>query len=104
MSESKRKSFAEKRAELMKNPKFVAAYESVREEYQLASAMIHARKQAGLTQAQVAERMGVDQSYVAKLESGKRMPPTKTLQSYAKATGTHLRIAFEANPGQQAHP
>ena len=40
---------------------------------------------AGLTQAEVAERMGTTQSVVARLESGARMPSVNTLLKFAKA-------------------
>jgi transcriptional regulator with XRE-family HTH domain len=48
-----------------------------------------------LTQQQVAQRMNTTQSAVARLESGHSVPSTKTLQNFAKATGTRLRITFE---------
>ena len=59
-----------------------------------AKAMIAARAKAGLTQAQLASRMGTTQSVVARWESGKSLPSTRTLQSFAKATDTKLCITF----------
>jgi len=47
---------------------------------------------AGLRQAQVAERMQSTQPAIARLESGGRIPSTRTLQRYARATGHRLRI------------
>ena len=46
-------------------------------------------------QEQVAQAMGTTQAVVARLESGKTMPSTRTLERFAKATGTKLRIRFE---------
>ena len=79
----------------MKNPKFVEEYEALEEEFALASALIQARADAEMTQEQVAQAMGTTQAVVARLESGKVMPSTRTLERFAKATGTKLRIRFE---------
>jgi ribosome-binding protein aMBF1 (putative translation factor) len=79
----------------MKNPKFVEEYEALEEEFALASALIKARGDADMTQEQVAQTMGTTQAVVARLESGKTMPSTRTLERFAKATRTKLRIRFE---------
>ena len=55
-------------------------------EFEIARALIAARARAGLTQAQVAARMGTTPSVVPRLESG-RLPSIRTLERYAKATG-----------------
>lgn len=81
--------------EWFKDPEFVAAYDALEEEFALASALIGARARADLTQEQLAERMGTTQAAIARLESGRIMPTTRTLERYAKATGTRLRISFE---------
>jgi ribosome-binding protein aMBF1 (putative translation factor) len=81
--------------EWMKDPKFREAYDALEEEFALAEAFIRARAQADLTQEQVAERMGTTQAVIARLESGRVKPSTRTLERFAKATGTRLRIAFE---------
>ena len=78
-----------------KDPKYVAAYESLEEEFALASAMIQARGNAEMTQEQVAKAMGTTQAVIARLESGKVLPSTRTLERFAKATRTRLRISFE---------
>lgn len=81
--------------EWRKNPEYVKAYDALEEEFALAEAFIQARAQADLTQEQVAERMGTTQAVIARLESGRVKPSTRTLERFAKATGTRLRIAFE---------
>ena len=82
--------------EWRKDPAYVAAYESLEEEFTLASSMIAARVNAGLTQAQLAERMHTTQAVIARLESGRVKPSTRTLERIAEATGMKLRITFEA--------
>ena len=78
-----------------KDPKYVAAYDALEAEFALASALIKARSEAEMTQEQVAEAMGTTQAVVARLESGKVLPSTRTLERFAKATRTRLRISFE---------
>ena len=78
-----------------KDPQYVAAYESMAEEFGLASALIEARSNADMTQAQVAKAMGTTQAVIARLESGRVLPSTRTLERFAKATRTRLRIRFE---------
>ena len=78
-----------------RDPDYLKGYEEMRPEFELARALIAARSQAGLTQAQLAARMETSQSVVSRLESGQAHPSTKTLERIARATGTRLRIAFE---------
>jgi ribosome-binding protein aMBF1 (putative translation factor) len=80
--------------EWMKDPEFRAAYDALEDEFALARAMIRARGKSELTQAEVAARMGTTQAVVARLESGRVMPSTRTLKRFAEATGTKLRIGF----------
>lgn len=77
-----------------KDPRYVAAYNALEEEFDLASSMIKARAAADMTQEQVARAMGTTQAVVARLESGKVLPSTRTLERFAKATKTRLRISF----------
>ncbi|MBW8308360.1 MAG: helix-turn-helix transcriptional regulator [Candidatus Paracaedibacteraceae bacterium] len=65
-----------------------------RVEYEIALELIKARKQSGLTQEEVALRMGTTQSVIARLESGKAVPSIKTLAKYAQATGKHLHLSL----------
>jgi transcriptional regulator with XRE-family HTH domain len=56
-----------------------------------------------MTQEQVAQAMGATQAAVARMESGKTLPSTRTLARFAKATRTRLRINFEPiKPGRLA--
>ena len=56
--------------------------------------MIIARRDAKLTQAELAERIGTTQSAIARLEAGRVSPSIATLQRYAEATGHQLRVGF----------
>jgi ribosome-binding protein aMBF1 (putative translation factor) len=79
----------------IKNPKYKIEYEKLAPEFEVAGAIIEARTKAGLTQAQLAERMKTTQSVIARLEGGRVNPSTETLERLARATGSRLKIDFE---------
>jgi ribosome-binding protein aMBF1 (putative translation factor) len=84
--------------EWLKDPAHKAAYDALEDEFALAGALIEARSKADMTQEQVAAAMGTTQTVIARLESGRTMPSTRTLERFAKATGMRLRISFEPKP------
>ena len=79
----------------MKDADYRKAHKELAPEFALARAVIEARSSAALTQAQLARRMKTTQSVIARLESGRTLPSTKTLERLAKATGTRLTITFK---------
>ena len=78
-----------------KDPEYRAEYERLGSEFALARALIEARTRARLTQSELAERMATTQSVVARLESGRVCPSTRTLEKVARATGTRFRIHLD---------
>ena len=78
-----------------RDPAYREAYDALDTEFTLTRSLIEARLAAGLTQAQLAERMETTQSVVARLEGGQGNPSTRTLEALARSTGTRLRISFE---------
>lgn len=81
--------------ELVDRPGVRAEVERIeREESALLDALLKARQEAGLSQAQVAERMGTQAPAVARLEralaTGKHSPSVSTLRKYVKACGKRL--------------
>jgi ribosome-binding protein aMBF1 (putative translation factor) len=87
--------FDELHTKLMKNPAYRKEYDALEEEFALIAEVAKARQRAGLSQAQLAKRMKTTQSAVARLESGRGKPSTRTLSRFAKATGHRLKISFE---------
>lgn len=86
-------------AKMMENPAVRAEVERLeREEMPMLDVILKARKEAGLTQAQVAERMGTKAAAVARLENalitGKPSPSLSTLRKYAAALGKKLEVRF----------
>ncbi|MBF3415609.1 helix-turn-helix domain-containing protein [Burkholderia pseudomallei] len=75
-----------------------AVYDALEDEYSALRAILAARQEAGLTQAQVAERMGTTASAVSRLEaslsSERHSPSFATLRKYAAACGKRLVISF----------
>lgn len=79
----------------MKDPNYRREYEAMEEEFALIAEVAKARARAGLSQAELARRMKTTQSTIARLESGRGQPSTRTLDRFAKATGHRLKISFE---------
>ena len=79
----------------LKDPWYRKEYQAAEEEFALAAAVMKARNRAGLSQAELARRMRTTQSTIARLESGRGRPSTRTLDRFAKATGHRLKITFE---------
>ncbi|MBR8174590.1 MULTISPECIES: helix-turn-helix domain-containing protein [Burkholderia] len=87
------------RERALSDPKVRAEYDRLnREEFALLDAMLAARRAAGLSQADVAERMGTKAPAVTRLEralaTGQHSPSIDTLRKYAAACGKKLVISF----------
>ncbi len=91
------KPFAELAAKWRRDPAFIAAEKEIEWEWLLALEVARARARSGLTQEQIAQRMGTTQSAVARLESGRSKPSMRTLERYAAATGSKVRVMLEAS-------
>lgn len=76
-----------------------AEFDKLEEEFVILDEFLKARAAAGMSQAEIAERMGTTQSAVARLESGrgKHSPSLATLSKYARALGyrVDLRLVKE---------
>lgn len=70
------------------------AYVALEDEFAFLDEVLKARAESGLTQAEVAERVGTTQSAIARLESAepKHSPSIATLQRYATALGYRLEV------------
>ena len=82
------------KAKALSHPEVRAEYERLEEEFAFLDQFLRARAAAGLTQAQVAERIGTTQSAIARLESGagRRQPSLATLRKYARAVGCRIEL------------
>ena len=90
-------------AEWMGDPKFKKAYDALEGEFQLLKEMLRARKRAGLTQQEVADKMGTKAPAIARLESttadSKSSPSLNTLRKYAQAVGCTLEVHLKPIAG-----
>ncbi len=84
--------------EALKKQSVREEYEALTPEFNLLREMLKARNDAGLSQADVAERMGTKAPAITRLESsltsGRHSPSIATLKKYAEAVGCHLEIKF----------
>jgi transcriptional regulator with XRE-family HTH domain len=79
----------------LKVPGYQEAYAQSQAEFELARQLIEARTQSGLSQEEIASRMGTSQSAIARLESGNSHPSMRTLSRYAKATNCEISIRLQ---------
>ena len=80
-----------------KDPAVKAEYDALEPEFSIIHAMIDARKASGLTQKQLAEKTGIAQADISKLENGNANPSLRTLQRLAEGMGMHIRLEFVPN-------
>ena len=78
----------------MKDPAFKAEYDALEPEFSIIQAMIDARKASGLTQQQLAEKTGIAQADISKLENGSANPSLRTLRRLAAVMGMQLKLEF----------
>ncbi len=78
-----------------------ASYDALEPEFMLLRELLQARQKAGMSQADVAKKMGTKAPAVTRLEtsltSGKHSPSIATLKKYAQALGCHLEIKLVSN-------
>lgn len=96
--------YGEHVAEMEANdPAFRAERERLRPQFEFRKALIGARIAAGLTQKQLADRMGTSQAAIARLESGTRIPSVDTLYRLAVILGVDFTITPEEPLGVRPH-
>jgi predicted transcriptional regulator len=88
--------FKEFMAKSLTDPDVKREFDALEQEFAIASELIRARARAGLSQAELAERMGTSQSAIARLESGQTLPSTKTLLRFAEATRSKVELRLTA--------
>lgn len=86
---------ADLKVEFLKTPENRAVYNALGPEFGLTRQLIAARAASGLSQAQVAERMGTRQSEVSRIESARQNISIAKLARYAQAVGAKLDIRLD---------
>lgn len=100
-----RKDLRQFKARALSRPEVKREYERLAEEFEFLDEILKARASAGLTQADVAARIGTTQSAVARLESSdaRHSPSIATLQRYASALGYRLQVRLVKGQGLRRH-
>jgi predicted transcriptional regulator len=81
-------------AQQMEDPTFAAEYEAQRPEYEAIRAVIAARLACNMTQKELAEKTGIRQSNISRIENGSASPTIDTLARIAAGLGKQLKIDF----------
>ena len=91
----------ELKAKALSNPKVKDEYDGLAPEFSLLRGMLLARENSGLSQAEIALRMGTKAPAITRLESsltsGKHSPSLATLKKYAEAVNCHIEIKLVHN-------
>ena len=92
---------SELKAKALQKAAVKAAYDSLEPEFSLLGELLKARQKAGMSQAEIAKKMGTKAPAITRLESslgsGKHSPSISTLKKYANALGYHLKIQLVAD-------
>jgi ribosome-binding protein aMBF1 (putative translation factor) len=88
------KSYSRVRKELLRNKRIKKTYDELGPEFELIQMIIEKRTNRGLTQAQLAKKVGTKQSAISRLEGGASNPSLVFLLKLAKALGVELRVSL----------
>ena len=78
-----------------KEADYKKAFDAYSAEFELAHQLIETRIKSGLSQEELAQKMGTSQSSIARLESGASLPSIRTLMKFAEATDSEFQISFK---------
>lgn len=90
------KSYTNFKKQLLKDKKVQEAYSALEPEFAIAKAVIEKRLESGLTQSQLAVKIGTKQSAISRLESGNYNPSISFLEKVAKALKLNLVISLSS--------
>lgn len=88
------RNFEDLKKELLQDPEFKKEYDALELEYSIITQVIQKRLEKGLTQKQLADKIGTKQSAIARLEGGTTNPSVAFLKKVARALGSKLQISF----------
>ncbi len=88
------KTLKEYKDEQLKDSSFAKEYEAIQPEMDVIRAIVEARMSQNMTQKELAERTGINQADISKLENGTRNPSVNLLKRLADGMGMVLKIEF----------
>jgi transcriptional regulator with XRE-family HTH domain len=89
------------RDQVLADPDVKTEYDALEAEFNLAKQVIALRKASGLSQREFAERVGIKQPQLARIEAGKQVPKLETLTKLAAGAGYTLEVHFVAPKGKR---
>lgn len=94
-------SYKEYKEKAFLNPEVKAEYDVLQPEYDLIQAMIDARISQNITQKELAERTGITQADISRIENGTRNPSLAMVKRIAEGLGMQLRLEFVPAPAKR---
>lgn len=94
LKDRKYRDFNEFLKESLRNPTIKVEYDKLQPEFAMIQAVIDARVKRGVTQKELAQKIGTKQSVISRLESGRANPSVAFLKKLAQALNSHLEIRF----------
>ena len=94
-------SYKEYKEKVLKNPEIKAEYDALEAEYDIIQAMIDARNKQHITQKELAERTGITQADISRIENGTRNPSLAMLKRIAEGLGMSLKLEFVPTAAKQ---
>lgn len=79
---------------MLEQPDFQGEYEKLQPEFEIMKVLIEARTKQNMTQKELAERSGIRQSNISRIEKGASSPNISTLQKLAEGLGMNLQVRF----------
>jgi transcriptional regulator with XRE-family HTH domain len=95
------KTFKQFKDEQMKDHEFAKEYEEIQPEMDVIRAIVDARISQNMTQKELAERTGIHQADISKLENGTRNPSVNLLKRLAEGMDMMLKIEFVPKPKKE---
>ena len=86
--------FREDLNEMLKDPEFAKEFKALEPEYEIVKQLIRSRSELNLTQKELADKIGIKQSNISRLESGEYNPTLGFLKKVASGLGKELHIEF----------
>jgi ribosome-binding protein aMBF1 (putative translation factor) len=86
--------FSEVKKKALRNKQVKKIYDELGPQYELAFLLLKEREKKGITQAQLAKKMGTSQAHIARLESGNSLPSLATLYKFGEKLGLRPKITF----------
>ena len=82
-------------ASQLKNPEFKKEYDALEPEFAIIQALIDARSKSGITQKELADRTGINQADISRIERGNANPSLRTIRRLAEGMGMRVKLEFE---------